>query len=245
MALSLEPYSGGVFRITCDSAADSPQKTLKHSFSLEEEKNYEKACEERFLLAKRISDLFPDEPIELDLSDQTTYAAAEILYTSALDLMLVGDCEMGAALLELLLDCDSEDHFEATPSLALCYLLLEDADCLEEIMGDIDDRTADKALLQLLVEYWKNGTVRPSSLQALCRHRALRDEIMRAEHPTSDEFTRDIRSEHPSQAGQARAMYLRYEPAFTHFEGFLPYLCESLAKECNFNNLDNPKKHHL
>ena len=50
----------------------------------------------------------------------------ELLKRSAIDHFLVGDFEMAAGMMEMLLDMDPEDHLETTKPLAFCYLALED-----------------------------------------------------------------------------------------------------------------------
>ena len=102
-------------------------KVLDEAHSQESEGNFEMACNMRYKAFQQIVDVLPeDESVELDFSHQNTRAAIEIVYGSAVDNFLAGDVELSAAQLELLLECDSEDHIEATPQLALCYLALEE-----------------------------------------------------------------------------------------------------------------------
>ena len=101
--------------------------TLEVALRLESEGDFEGACDTRYKAFQQIVEVLPeDDAVELDFSHPNTRAAIEIIYGSAVDNVLAGDVELSAAQLELLLECDSEDHIEATPQLALCYIALEE-----------------------------------------------------------------------------------------------------------------------
>ena len=128
--------------------------------------------------------------------------------------------ELSAAQLELLLECDSEDHIEATPQLALCYIALEEWECLEEILFDLGDKSAFRPLVEALAEYARTGDVSRESLAALRRHRHLCEELCATEHPADEKYLKDISSERPTQQALAREIYLRCEPLLLKYEGF-------------------------
>ena len=200
-------------------------KTLDLAHSQENEGDFESACNTRCNASQQIVEVLPeDDVVELDFSHPNTRAAIEIIYGSAVDNFLIGDVEMAAAQLELLLECDSEDHIEATPQLALCYIALEEWDCLEEILPDLGDKSAFKPLVEALAEYVRTGAVSEASLSALRRHRHLCDELRAAEHPADEAYLKDISSERPTQQALAREIYLRCEPLFLKYEGFLKAL---------------------
>ena len=197
-------------------------KTLDLAHSQESEGNFEEACNVRYKAFQQIVEVLPDdEAVELDFSHQNTRAAIEIVYGSAVDNFLAGDVELAAAQLELLLECDSEDHIEATPQLALCYIALEEWECLEEILPDLGDKSAFKPLVEALAEYACDGEVSAETLSALRRHRHLCEELKAAEHPANETYLKDISSERPTQQALAREIYLRCEPLFAQYEGFL------------------------
>ena len=83
---------------------------------------YAEACEARYQGFQLLADALPeDEPMPLRWEHANSRAAIMILHGSAIDHFRIGDLEMAMAQLELLLDCDPEDHLEAINLLALCY----------------------------------------------------------------------------------------------------------------------------
>ncbi len=193
---------------------------LEAAHKQESEGNFEGACNARYKAFQQIVETLPDEAVELDFSHPNTRAAIEIIYGSAVDNFLVGDAELAAAQLELLLESDSEDHIEATPQLALCYIALEEWDCLEDILPDLGDKSAFRPLVEALAEYAREGKISAEQLSALRRHRHLCEELRATEHSADEAYLRDISSERPSQQALAREMYLRCEPLFQKYKGF-------------------------
>lgn len=201
------------------------QTVLDQALRLEEEGNFEGACDTRYQAFQQIVDVLPeDDAVELDFSHANTRAAIEIIYGSAVDNFLTGDVELAAAQLELLLECDSEDHIEATPQLALCYIALEEWECLEEILPDLGDKSAFRPLIESLAEYARTGKVSDEKLTALRRHRHLCEELRASEHTADEAYLKDISSERPTQQALAREIYLRCEPLFAQYEGFIQAL---------------------
>ena len=197
-------------------------KALDYAHSKESEGNFEEACNVRYKAFQQIVEVLPeDEAVELDFSHPKTRAAIEIVYGSAVDNFLAGDVELSAAQLELLLECDSEDHIEATPQLALCYIALEEWECLEEIVPDLGDKSAFKPLVEALAEYAREGEVSSETLAALRRHRHLCEELQASEHSADEAYLKDISSERPTQQALAREIYLRCEPLILKYEGFI------------------------
>ena len=197
-------------------------KWLEQAHKQETEGNFEDACNIRYKAFQQIVDLLPeDDVVELDFSHPNTRAAIEIIYGSAVDNFLARDAELSAAQLELLLECDSEDHVEATPQLALCYIALEEWECLEDILPDLGDKSAFKPLVEALAEFARTGVVSADTLTALRRHRHLCEELAREDHPADGAYLRDISSERPTQQALAREIYLRCEPLLLKYDGFL------------------------
>ncbi|MBO4935558.1 MAG: tetratricopeptide repeat protein [Alistipes sp.] len=201
------------------------QTVLDQALHMEEEGNFEGACDTRYQAFQQIVDVLPeDDTVELDFSHANTRAAIEIIYGSAVDNFLTGDVELAAAQLELLLECDSEDHIEATPQLALCYIALEEWECLEEILPDLGDKSAFRPLIESLAEYARTGKVSDEKFTALRRHRHLCEELRASEHTADEAYLKDISSERPTQQALAREIYLRCEPLFAQYEGFIQAL---------------------
>lgn len=201
------------------------QTVLDRALRLEEEGNFEGACDTRYQAFQQIVNVLPeDDTVELDFSHANTRAAIEIIYGSAVDNFLTGDVELAAAQLELLLECDSEDHIEATPQLALCYIALEEWECLEDILPDLGDKSAFRPLIESLAEYARTGKVSDEKLSALRRHRHLCEELRASEHTADEAYLKDISSERPTQQALAREIYLRCEPLFAQYEGFIQAL---------------------
>ena len=197
-------------------------KILDLAYKQEADNDFEGACNARYKAFQQIVEVLPEEEAaELDFSHPNTRAAIEIIYGSAVDNFLAGDAELSAAQLELLLECDSEDHIEATPQLALCYLALQEWDCLEEILPDLGDKSPLKAFVEALAEFARTGDVSVEKLAALRHHRHLCNELAHPEHPADEAYLKDIASERPSQQALAREIYLRCEPLILKYEGFL------------------------
>ena len=196
-------------------------KVLDNAHKQEAEGNFEAACNTRYQAFQQIVDVLPEDDVaELDFSHPNTRAAIEIIYGSAVDNFLAGDVELSAAQLELLLECDSEDHIEATPQLALCYIALEEWECLEEIVPDLGEKSAFKPLVEALAEYARTGSVSAEIKAALRRHRHLCEELSRDDHPADEAYLKDIASERPTQQALAREIYLRCEPLLLKYEDF-------------------------
>ena len=197
-------------------------KTLDLAHKQESEGQFEAACNTRYKAFQQIVEVLPEDDVaELDFSHPNTRAAIEIVYGSAVDNFLAGDVELSAAQLELLLECDSEDHIEATPQLALCYIALEEWDCLEDILPDLGDKSAFRPMVEALAEYARNGALSDEVLSALRRHRHLCEELRAEEHTADEAYLKDISSERPTQQALAREIYLRCEPLILKYKGFL------------------------
>lgn len=147
---------------------------------------------------------------------------------SAIDVYLAGEGEIAAAQLELLLDCDGEDPLEATPILALCYAMIGEWEGLEAIDTDLGEKNALRPLLCSLKEFVQNGSFNSKTIAELARFKEFVAELKSADHPTDENYTRDISSAHPSRAALAREQYLRCETTLNCYPDFLPALLKVL-----------------
>ena len=191
--------------------------------ALVKEGRYDEACEARYEAFQLLVDALPeDEAMPLRWEHANSRAAVSVLYGSAVDHFRIGDLEMAMAQLELLLDCDPEDHFEAVNLLALCYVAMEEWDLFDDLLIDLTDKSAEAVVARLWASYRGDGEVD----KALCsllksRHAAFYAELTAAEHPDDEAFRKDIASERPSQRAEAREWWLMTEPLWAEFPEFI------------------------
>ena len=108
----LNPTPDQTFEIVGDGPYNFT-RVLAHTRELEAAGNVEDACNERYQAFQRLAGLLPeDEEINLEWSHRNSQSALELIRASAIDHFLINDFEMSAALLEMLLELDPEDHLE-------------------------------------------------------------------------------------------------------------------------------------
>lgn len=187
---------------------------------------YAEACEARYQGFQLLADALPeDEPMPLRWEHANSRAAIMILHGSAIDHFRIGDLEMAMAQLELLLDCDPEDHLEAINLLALCYATVEEWDLYDEVELDLTDKSAESVVARLWASWRRDGAVDKGALSLLrSKFKPYFAEFTAVEHPDDDAFRQDIMSERPSQGAQAREWWLLTEPLWSEFPEFLKAL---------------------
>lgn len=229
--LELQPTVNQTFRLIGNSARGNLNARLEQSYKAEQEDDYPAACMMRFEAFEDILATLPDDEdsaVTLDRTHPNTLAAMEIILASAVDSYLAGEGEVAAAQLELLLDCDDEDPLEATPILALCYAMIGEWECLEDIEPDLGDKSALVPLLRALQQFVNRGKIESSTVEQLARYKEFTAELKLSDHPTDEAYTRDINSDRPSRAALAREMYLRTETLLNTYPKFLPALTAML-----------------
>ena len=227
--LELQPTANQLFRLVSNGARGNLVARLEQSYKAEQSGDYESACRIRYEAFEDIYGLLPeDDVVELDRNHPNTLAAMEIMLASAVDSYLAGEGEMAAAQAELLLDCDSEDPLEATPILALCYAMIGEWECLEDIDTDLGDKSAIAPLLRALRQSVVGGEIESKTIAELARFKEFVAELKNPIHDTDESYLRDISSERPSRAALARELYLRCEPALVLYPDFLPQLLKGL-----------------
>ena len=191
--------------------------------ALVKEGRYDEACEARYEAFQLLADALPEEEaMPLRWEHANSRAAVSVLYGSAVDHFRIGDLEMAMAQLELLLDCDPEDHFEGVNLLALCYVAMEEWELFDDLSIDLTDTSAEAVVARLWASYRSEGEVDKALLSLLkSRHKAYYDELCLEEHPDDEAFRRDIESERPSQRAEAREWWLLTEPLWREFSEFL------------------------
>ena len=187
---------------------------------------YAEACEARYQGFQLLADALPeDEPMPLRWEHANSRAAIMILHGSAIDHFRIGDLEMAMAQLELLLDCDPEDHLEAINLLALCYATVEEWELYDEVELDLTDKSAESVVARLWASWRRDGAVDKGALSLLrSKFKPYFAEFTAVEHPDDDAFRQDIMSERPSQGAQAREWWLLTEPLWTEFPEFIESL---------------------
>ena len=225
--LELQPTANQTFRLIGYGSRGNLAARLEQSYKAEQSGDYQTACQLRYEAFEDILSTLPDDEqsvVTLDRNHPNTLAAMETMLASAVDNYLAGEGEMASAQLELLLDCDDEDPLEATPILALCYAMIGEWECLEDIDTDLGDKTALAPLLRALREYVTTGKIEGATMSQLARFKEFMIELKRTDHPTDDAYLGDISSERPSRAALARELYLRAEPALALYPDFLSEL---------------------
>ena len=199
---------------------------LARSRREEQQGNIEAACNTRYHAVQRLEELIPESgEVILEWEDENSQAALEVVYCSAIDHFLIGDWEMCAAMLEMLLELDPEDHLEATIRLAYTYLAMEEYDSYDDIANDISDKYADKEILTLWSDYRRTGTLPAGEVRNFAkRFRPYFDEFRADEHPVDEGYLNDIAGERPSAAALAREMWLQTEHLWAQFGGFIEAL---------------------
>ena len=210
--VSLNPTADQTFEIVGEGPYDL-ESLLARSRRMERTGDVEGACNERFRAVQRLEELLgEDEEVQLEWSHRNTRAALETLHASAVDHFLIDDFELSAALLELLLDLDPEDHLEGSVLLAFDYVALDEQEAFDEVVNDISDKYASRELLLLWSSFRRDGRLPEGELQRFrTRFAPYYAEFVAADHPADDAYLRDIESARPTEAAQARELWLRTE----------------------------------
>ena len=190
------------------------------------EGKYAEACEARYEAFQVVMEALPeDEAMPLRWEHANSRAAVSIIYGSAVDHFRIGDVEMAMAQLEMVLECDPEDHFEAINLLALCYVAMQEWEAFDDIVIDLTEKSADAVVARLWASYRREGSVDKALLALLkSRFKAFYSELIATEHPDDEAFRRDISSERPSQGAEAREWWLLTEPLWSEFPEFIESL---------------------
>jgi hypothetical protein len=192
----------------------------------ETQKDFEAACNTRLHSFQRLVELIPDEgETILEWEDDNSQAAMLTGYCSGIDHFLAGDWEMAAAILEMLLELDPEDHLEATMPLAYTYLAMEEFESFDEIINDVNDKHIDKVILTLWSGFLRSGSIAEGEMVRLKNKFApYHAEFVADTHPVTDAYLTDIKSEHPSKEALARELWLQTEHLWTLFPKFIKAL---------------------
>ncbi|MCD7970454.1 MAG: tetratricopeptide repeat protein [Alistipes sp.] len=201
-------------------------QALARSQDQEKEGDIEGACNTRFVAFQQLMDLIPDSTdTELDWDDANSRDAMLVLSFSAIDHFLIGDFEMCAAMLEMLLELDPEDHLDASKRLAYAYVALEEYDSFDEVINDVSDKYADKELLALWSEFRRTGKIPAGELRRFKKSFAVYyDEFTADDHPVDETYLKDIEALTPARETLARELWLQTEHLWKLFPEFIEAL---------------------
>ncbi len=234
---ALNPTPDQTFEIVGEGPYDFV-KILSHSRKLEREGQVEAACDERYRAFRRIAELLPeDEGVNLEWNHRNSRAALEIIQASAVDHFLINDFELSAALLELLLELDPEDHLEGSELLAFDYLALDEQELFDEVINDVSDKQASRSVMLLWSAYRRDGKLPEGELKRFKEHFApYFKEFTAAEHPADAAYLHDIESERPTIEAQARELWLQTENLWELWPCFIEALrAAATATSCTGN----------
>lgn len=221
----LEPTPDQTFEVIGEGPYDF-EKVLARTRQMQREGDVEGACNARFQAFQRLAELIPeDEEVNLEWNHRNSRAALELIQASAIDHFLINDFEMSAALLEMLLDLDPEDHLEGSQLLAFDYLAMGEDELFDEVINDISDKSAARELLLLWSAYRRDGKLPEGELKRFRTHFGpWFEEFTAAEHPADEAYLRDIESERPSAQAQARELWLQTENLWALWPVFIEAL---------------------
>lgn len=221
----LEPTPDQTFEVIGEGPYDF-EKVLTRTRQMQREGDVEGACNARFQAFQRLAELIPeDEEVNLEWNHRNSRAALELIQASAIDHFLINDFEMSAALLEMLLELDPEDHLEGSQLLAFDYLAMGEDELFDEVINDISDKSAARELLLLWSAYRRDGKLPEGELKRFRTHFApWFEEFTAAEHPADEAYLRDIESERPSAQAQARELWLQTENLWALWPVFIEAL---------------------
>ena len=225
MKPNFNPTTDQTYELVADAEYDF-LKRKEHIDKLVAQGRYDEACDARYQAFITLAEALPeDEAMPLSWEHSNSRAALDMLYGSAIDHFIIGDLEMSMAQLELLLDSDPEDHFEAVNLLALCYVACEEWELFDELALDLSDKSAEAVVVRLWASLCREGVLDKALLDLLrMRHRAYFDELRLDEHPDTPQYRADIASERPSLAAVAREWWLMTEPLWREFPEFVEAL---------------------
>lgn len=198
-------------------------RVMAHSREMQAAGDVEGACNERYAAVQRLEELIPeDEEINLEWNHANSRSVLEVVHASAIDHFLIDDFEMSAALLEMLLDLDPEDHLEGSVLLGFDYVAMGEYELFDEVVNDISDKYASRELLMLWSAFRRDGRLPDGELQRFrMRFAPYHAEFTASEHPADETYLRDIEGERPSLQAQARELWLQTENLWTLFPEFI------------------------
>lgn len=221
----LKPTPDQTFELVGSGLFDF-RKIVDEAARMQGEGRVEEACNHRFLAFQRLMEFLPeDEEVILEWNHRNSRAVLELLYATAVDHFLIGDYEMSAAQLELLMELDPEDHLEAATLLAFNYQAMDEQELFDEVINDVSDKHADRVILLLWAGVRREGVLPAGELKQLKeRYAPYYREFTAEEHPADEAYLRSIESERPTPEAEARELWLRTESLWQQWPEFIEQL---------------------
>ncbi|MBR5465368.1 MAG: tetratricopeptide repeat protein [Alistipes sp.] len=221
----LNPTPDQTFELVGSGSFDF-RKIVDEAARMQHEGRVEEACNQRFKAFQRLMELLPDdEEIILEWNHRNSRAVLELLYATAVDHFLIGDFEMSAAQLELLMELDPEDHLEAATLLAFDYQAMDEQELFDEVINDVSEKHADRLILLLWAGVRREGVLPAGELKQLKeRYAPYYREFTAEEHPADEVYLRSIESERPTPEAEARELWLRTESLWQQWPEFIEQL---------------------
>ncbi len=198
-------------------------KILAESRRRQQQGEVEEACNDRFQAFQRLMALLPDEEeVILEWNHANSRAALELLRATAIDHFLIDDFEMSAAMLELLLELDPEDHLEGSTLLAFDYQAMDEQELFDEVINDVSDKHAVRELLLLWAGFRRDGVLPQGELIRFReRFAPYFREFTAEEHPADAAYLASIESERPTVEAEARELWLQTENLWARWPEFI------------------------
>ena len=198
-------------------------KILAESRRRQQQGEVEAACNDRFQAFQRLMALLPDdEEVILEWNHANSRAALELLRATAIDHFLIDDFEMSAAMLELLLELDPEDHLEGSTLLAFDYQAMDEQELFDEVINDVSDKHAVRELLLLWAGFRRDGVLPQGELIRFReRFAPYFREFTAEEHPADAAYLASIESERPTVEAEARELWLQTENLWARWPEFI------------------------
>lgn len=199
---------------------------LDRTRRLQRQGEVEQACNERFQSFQRLMELLPDdEEVILEWNHPNSRATLELLRATAIDHFLINDFELSAAMLELLLELDPEDHLEGSTLLAFDYQAMDEQELFDEVINDVSDKHAVRGLLLLWAGFRRDGRLPQGELIRFReRFAPYYREFTAEEHPADTAYLASIESERPSVEAEARELWLQTENLWRLWPEFIEAL---------------------
>ena len=138
---------------------------------------------------------------------------------------LSGEDSVLAPLLEMCPGGEIDSHLEGSELLAFDYLALDEQELFDEVINDVSDKHPGREVLLLWSAFRRDGRLPEGELQRFRTHFApFFAEFTADEHPADEAYLRDIGSERPSPAAQARELWLQTENLWVFWPGFIDAL---------------------
>ena len=186
------------------------------------------ACQLRLEGCRLVFDLLDgvaDETVALDWEDAGTAQALTMVYDSAADHFVIGDFELAAAMLEMLTDCDPEDHLNGAELLVFCYGALEEWELFDETLQRLPPEALSTRLAVCWGDFRRSAELSPAVRE---RMRTAEPQLFREWTATQHELPSDRESDgesgHEAAAAEARRLWLRTESLWRVFPEFAEYL---------------------